>query len=282
MQTHHARQMTRQAQLATDAARVLPEVAGINFYLADTYDGNAAVFVQVLLTDASVTKDLLGPTTRHIQTFILERLDNVELGYYSYFTWRSVSEQRQLKDSNWPDPDALPTQPLTAFPPTPPPSIPLAGMPFNINHDIYIRPTPEGFRLLGHHGSNPNAEGWVRMQFWRFMEIVGPHMHIGVGGPIETTVRFEMEPTPVPVSPSPLHVFAIRGLNTGVVYARVAETDGAKAVAYARATCNIPYDEEVCAEVFHSPGTADSEYCNFCNLDRRYWDAIPKCPGQSC
>ena len=78
----------------------------------------------------------------------------------------------------------------------------------NINYKIWVKLTPEADKIyhdhwhqydeiLGRAGYEPpklvKVNGWTEFQMWDFMHIFGWDFHIGMGGPIETSVQIEVE-----------------------------------------------------------------------------------------
>jgi len=85
---------------------------------------------------------------------------------------------------------------------------------FNVNDYIYVKITEEGHKIYEEYIekltneireyfpksknlelplANSDKNGWTKFQLWNFMQIFGEHFHIGVDGPIETTIRFEVK-----------------------------------------------------------------------------------------
>jgi len=64
--------------------------------------GEDAIFFRVLLSDRATREDKLFETTQRIKHKILDIVNPREkYGLEAYFTYRSVSEQAELKEAAW-------------------------------------------------------------------------------------------------------------------------------------------------------------------------------------
>ncbi len=81
----------------------------ILFTLGYDWEGDPAIFFRILLPD-KVAKDQysqLLPITQRIQFSLRRHIDSEELGFHTYFNYRTASEQAKLKDPDW-EPTAHP------------------------------------------------------------------------------------------------------------------------------------------------------------------------------
>lgn len=75
-------------------------------------------------------------------------------------------------------------------------------VPFNINHNVFIKVTPRGKRIYEDNfialGLKPtplkvDENGWTKMQLWEVMQYFGVHCYHGCEVPFETVIKFEVE-----------------------------------------------------------------------------------------
>jgi hypothetical protein len=85
------------------AANLLaPDVVRIRYSLDLDSTGDDAIFFRVLLSDKASREDRLFETTQRISRKILDVVEPMEkFGLGSYFNYRSVSEQAELKEAIW-------------------------------------------------------------------------------------------------------------------------------------------------------------------------------------
>jgi len=65
------------------------------------WNGDAAVFFRILLSDDASRVDTLAEVTSRISDTLFENLRLDESEYTPYFNFRSKSEQEKLKDPEW-------------------------------------------------------------------------------------------------------------------------------------------------------------------------------------
>ena len=84
------------------AARDLaPEVVRIRYNIGEDWTGDPAIFFRVLLSDeASKEEGLLGVMER-VESRLVDELKPRDLGLFTYFNFRSKSEQDDLKEESW-------------------------------------------------------------------------------------------------------------------------------------------------------------------------------------
>ncbi len=95
-----------QQQLDAEIAKALPllgrNVAHINYSLGEDWSGDPSIFLRVLLTDQAAAPDGLGARTRDIRNALEQSVGFFEKwGVLPYFSFRSQSEQEDLKDPEW-------------------------------------------------------------------------------------------------------------------------------------------------------------------------------------
>jgi hypothetical protein len=99
------RQMSERAKrVAREARATVPFVIGITFELRENHEGEPSIFFKILIADEVATAERIGEGTRPVIAYLQEQMDAAELGYNVYTNFRSASEQRRLKDPQWPLP----------------------------------------------------------------------------------------------------------------------------------------------------------------------------------
>ena len=76
-----------------------PDVVHIRHNIAQDWDGDWAIYFRVLLSDKALTK--LGEVTSKVESLLDRRLDPLSMGLFSYFNYRTVSEQADLREESW-------------------------------------------------------------------------------------------------------------------------------------------------------------------------------------
>lgn len=93
------------AQKVDEVAKKFPgEVVRIRHSFIRDWDGDPAIFFRVILTDESVEDQSISKLTRKIKDSLLNDLTFYESEYslyIPYFSYRTVSEQEQIKDPEW-------------------------------------------------------------------------------------------------------------------------------------------------------------------------------------
>ena len=76
-------------------------------------------------------------------------------------------------------------------------------MRFNVNDHVWVRLSDKGreiylrsfdcvlqeFRRV--HLPETDSDGYSKLQLWEFMQIFGPHVHMGSDPPFDTTIKFD-------------------------------------------------------------------------------------------
>ena len=78
-----------------------PKIVHIRSNFGEDWMGNPALFFRVLLSDEASKDENLHPTARRVYQLMDERMDALDLNVHSHFNFRSLSEQRNLKDTDW-------------------------------------------------------------------------------------------------------------------------------------------------------------------------------------
>lgn len=93
------------AQKVDEVAKKFPgEVVRIRHSFSRDWDGDPAIFFRMILTDESVEDQSISKLTRKIKDSLLNDLTFYESEYslyIPYFSYRTVSEQEQIKDPEW-------------------------------------------------------------------------------------------------------------------------------------------------------------------------------------
>lgn len=77
------------------------DVARIRYSFGEDWSFDPAVDFWVLLSDESVEKKDLGELTRAISDRLFDVLELSEIEHFPYYHFRTVSEQKELKDRQW-------------------------------------------------------------------------------------------------------------------------------------------------------------------------------------
>lgn len=79
-----------------------PGVVNLRYTLDNDWSGDPAIFFWITLSDEASHPTILSQTTRRIRNFIMQQLDPAgQWGltpYFTYFNFRSQSEQAKLKE----------------------------------------------------------------------------------------------------------------------------------------------------------------------------------------
>ena len=72
------------------------------------------------------------------------------------------------------------------------------GIPFNVNHNVRVRLTDYGRKILANDPMGPypytEVDGWSTFQLWRLMELFGQYMFMGSPPvPFETEIMIVLE-----------------------------------------------------------------------------------------
>lgn len=99
-----ARAFAHQAQFFAAIAQVatLPQVASVTPTLGTDWDGEPAVFFQVVLRDNSVPRSELLGLTKQISHNIIQQIRPLEeWGVLPYFDFLTESESARMKEPSW-------------------------------------------------------------------------------------------------------------------------------------------------------------------------------------
>lgn len=93
------------AQKVEEVAKKFPgEVVRIRHSFSRDWDGDPAIFFRIVVTDQSLEHQSISELTRKIRDPLTKDLALYESEYslyIPYFSYRTVSEQEQIKESEW-------------------------------------------------------------------------------------------------------------------------------------------------------------------------------------
>jgi hypothetical protein len=78
-----------------------PAVVRIRYSLDSDWTGDPSIFFRIVLSDEASGKAQLSEIAHRVALAILNEVKPEELGLHSYFNFRSLSEQEQLKEPAW-------------------------------------------------------------------------------------------------------------------------------------------------------------------------------------
>lgn len=78
-----------------------PQVQNIRYYFDQDWTGDWAVYFNVVLADEVSTGPMLREISKQVTWRISDRINIPELGMMPHFSFRSISEQAELKDPAW-------------------------------------------------------------------------------------------------------------------------------------------------------------------------------------
>jgi hypothetical protein len=95
-----------QSQLGGEIARAIKKLGKqavrVNYSLGVDSTGEPSIFFRIVLTDSASKEDKLAEVTGRISTTLFDELRPYEnWGLLPYFSFRSRSEQENLKDPEW-------------------------------------------------------------------------------------------------------------------------------------------------------------------------------------
>jgi hypothetical protein len=101
-----ARALAQQSELENAVEQLRPllgaDVIRLRYSLGEDWSGAPAIFFRVLLSDRASTWDALHDSTGRVRDVLVEKLQPVEKwGVLPYFSFRSESEQRVIRDAAW-------------------------------------------------------------------------------------------------------------------------------------------------------------------------------------
>jgi hypothetical protein len=78
-----------------------PNVVRIMYEFTLDWTGEQSLFFRVIISDAAAAPNKLRETTQRITRKILAEIRADELGFQTYFNFRSQAEQAKLRDPSW-------------------------------------------------------------------------------------------------------------------------------------------------------------------------------------
>ena len=100
-----ARGLVAQNEIADKVAAVAdqfrPEVVRVRYSLGANVAGEPSIFFRILLTDKAAKKRNLLQFVKQVEAALDEAIDFYEYGLSLYFSYRSESEQADLKEEIW-------------------------------------------------------------------------------------------------------------------------------------------------------------------------------------
>lgn len=79
-----------------------PDVVRIRYHTGFDWNGDPAIFFRILLSDTASLHENLGEIARRVDRELFDEFLRLgESEYFPYTTFRSKSEQDQLKDPQW-------------------------------------------------------------------------------------------------------------------------------------------------------------------------------------
>ncbi len=83
------------------ARNLAPDVVRIRYAITLDSTGEEAIFFRVLLSDEASREKRLAKVTERIESELLAAIPLDEFGLFSFFHYRSRSEQAMLKEPAW-------------------------------------------------------------------------------------------------------------------------------------------------------------------------------------
>ena len=96
-----AKQQEVNAAIAQVVNQLAPQVVHIRYDIGLDWSGDGAIFFRVLLSDEASTGNNLRTVTTQVERMLSERLDFEGMGVFSYFNFRSQSEQAAMREPAW-------------------------------------------------------------------------------------------------------------------------------------------------------------------------------------
>lgn len=88
-------------QAVSDVVRLMaPDVVRIRHNIAQDWTGDWAVYFRVLISDEA-GRARLREVTSKVESSLDRKLDPLSVGLFSYYNFRSVSEQAALREESW-------------------------------------------------------------------------------------------------------------------------------------------------------------------------------------
>jgi hypothetical protein len=87
--------------IAKASAALAPDVVRIRYSLGEDWTGSGAGFFRVVLSDNASRRNRLRDIAKRVKATLFAEVQPDELGLQTYFNFRSVSEQNQLREPAW-------------------------------------------------------------------------------------------------------------------------------------------------------------------------------------
>ena len=99
------RGLVNQRDIASGVKRaeqaLAPVVVRIRYSIGPDWTGDQSIFFRIILSDAASRPERLRKIVQRIESRILREVKAEELGLQTYFNFRSLSEQAELKEPSW-------------------------------------------------------------------------------------------------------------------------------------------------------------------------------------
>jgi hypothetical protein len=89
------------AAVAEVVRELTPSVHHIRWEIGEDWTGDGALFCRIVLSDYATQGKRLGKTTRKVTALLREKLEPLDLDLFVYPSFRSRSEQTQIRDKAW-------------------------------------------------------------------------------------------------------------------------------------------------------------------------------------
>ena len=83
------------------ARKLAPDVVRIRYNIGSDWTGDSSIFFRILLSDEASREERLAEVADRVESRLLEALKPAELGLLAYFSFRSQSEQADLREEAW-------------------------------------------------------------------------------------------------------------------------------------------------------------------------------------
>ncbi len=83
------------------ARELAPDVVRIRLNIARDWSDDPAIYFRVILSDEASRRDRLAEVTRKVRGKLSDELGLANLEHISYFRFRSLSEQAELREKSW-------------------------------------------------------------------------------------------------------------------------------------------------------------------------------------
>ena len=97
--------LVKQRELASGVKRaeqaLAPDVVRIRYSVGTDWTGEQSIFFRIILSDAVSRLERLRKIAQRVESKLLKEVKAEDLGLQTYFNFRSLSEQAELKDPAW-------------------------------------------------------------------------------------------------------------------------------------------------------------------------------------